>query len=183
MYHVAEAMVRWLAPILSFTAEEAWSFMPGPRNESVFLNTWHRFPAGAERAPNIDWPVLIALKADVARHLERLRAAGDIGAPLEAEVTVYAPATQVARFEALQDELRFLLITSQAHVVATDTPPASAVPGSEPGVWIEVQPSTQPKCVRCWHLRSDVGIDPRHPELCARCVLNVEGPGEERRFA
>jgi len=183
MYHVAEAMVRWLAPILSFTAEEAWGFMPGPRNESVFLNTWHRFPAGAERAPNIDWPVLIALKADVARHLERLRAAGDIGAPLEAEVTVYAPATQVARFEALQDELRFLLITSQAHVVATDTPPASAVPGSEPGVWIEVQPSTQPKCVRCWHLRSDVGIDPRHPELCARCVLNVEGPGEERRFA
>jgi isoleucyl-tRNA synthetase len=50
-------------------------------------------------------------------------------------------------------------------------------------VWIEVVPSTQPKCVRCWHLRSDVGIDPRHPELCARCVLNVEGPGEERRFA
>jgi isoleucyl-tRNA synthetase len=183
MYHVAQAMVRWLAPILSFTAEEVWGFLPGVKNESVFLNTWHEFPPGAERAPAIDWPALIALKADVARDLERLRAAGDIGAPLEAEVTIYAPAGQAGRFAALRDELRFLLITSQAHVVETDTPSASTVPTSEPGVWIEVKPSTQPKCVRCWHLRSDVGSDPRHPELCARCVINVEGPGEERQFA
>jgi len=183
MYHVAQAMVRWLAPILSFTAEEVWGFLPGAHNESVFLNVWHQFPAGAERVPAIDWAALIALKADVARDLERLRAAGDIGAPLEAEVTVYAPAAQAGRFAALRDELRFLLITSQAHVVETDTPPDSTVPTSEPGVWIEVKPSSQPKCVRCWHLRSDVGSDPRHPELCARCVVNVEGPGEERQYA
>jgi isoleucyl-tRNA synthetase len=183
MHHVAQAMVRWLAPILSFTADEAWGFLPGERNESVFLNTWHQFPAGAERAPAIDWPALIALKTDVSRDLERLRAAGAIGAPLEAEVTIHAPAGAAAPYEALRDELRFLLITSQAHVVASDTPPASTVPTSEPGVWIEVKPSTQPKCVRCWHLRSDVGSDPRHPELCARCVVNVEGPGEERQFA
>ena len=183
MYHVAQAMVRWLAPILSFTAEEVWGFLPGAHNESVFLNTWYQFPAGAERVSNIDWAALIALKADVARDLERLRTAGAIGAPLEAEVRIFAPAAQAARFAALRDELRFLLITSQAHVTETDTPPASTVPASEPGVWIEVQPSTQPKCVRCWHLRSDVGSDPRHPELCARCVVNVEGPGEERQFA
>ena len=183
MFHVAEAMVRWLAPILSFTAEEVWSFLPGERNESVFLNTWHQFPAGAERASEIDWPAFIALKADVARELERLRAAGAIGAPLEAEVTVFAPAEQAARFAALHDELRFLLITSQARVIEVDTPPADAVPAHAEGVWIEVQPSSQPKCVRCWHLRSDVGSDPRHPELCARCVVNVEGPGEERIFA
>jgi isoleucyl-tRNA synthetase len=98
MYHVANAMVRWFAPILSFTAEEAWSFLPGVRNESVFLNTWYQFPAGAERVSAIDWPVLIALKTDVARDLERLRAAGAIGAPLEAEVGIYAPAAQAARF-------------------------------------------------------------------------------------
>ena len=183
MYHVAQAMVRWLAPILSFTADEVWGFLPGTQNDSVFLNVWHQFPAGAERVPSIDWGALIALKADVARDLERLRAAGDIGAPLEAEVTVYAPAGQAGRFAALRDELRFLLITSQAHVVETDTPPDSTVPTSEPGVWIEVKPSSQPKCVRCWHLRSDVGSDPRHPELCARCVINVEGPGEERQYA
>jgi isoleucyl-tRNA synthetase len=183
MYHVAQAMVRWLAPILSFTADEVWGFLPGVQNDSVFLNVWHQFPAGAERVPSIDWGALIALKADVARDLERLRAAGDIGAPLEAEVTVYAPAGQAGRFAARRDELRFLLITSQAHVVETDTPPDSTVPTSEPGVWIEVKPSSQPKCVRCWHLRSDVGSDPRHPELCARCVINVEGPGEERQYA
>jgi isoleucyl-tRNA synthetase len=183
LYHLADAMVRWLAPILSFTAEEVWSFMPGERSESVFLNTWHSFPPGAERAGAIDWPAFIALKADVARQLERLRTAGQIGAPLEAEVTIYAPAEQAQHFAALGDELRFLLITSQAKVVATDTPPADSVPSHAENVWIEVKPSTQPKCVRCWHLRPDVGSDPRHPELCARCVINIEGPGEERKYA
>ncbi len=183
VHHVAQAMVRWIAPILSFTAEEVWGFLPNVANESVFLNTWHEFPAGAERDPAIDWSALIALKKDVARDLERLRAAGEIGAPLEAEVTVYASPAQAARFAALRDELRFLLITSQARVVQTDNPSAAGVPTSQADVWIEVKPSSQPKCVRCFHLRSDVGSDPRHPELCARCVVNVEGPGEERQFA
>ncbi len=183
MYHIAEAMVRWIAPILSFTADEVWSFMPGRRLESVFLATWHEFPVGAERPAAIDWNVFIALKTDVARELERLRSAGEIGAPLEAEVSVYAPAAEAAKLGALADELRFLLITSQAHVVTRDTPPADAGRTSVEGVWIRVQPVHEPKCVRCWHLRSDVGSDPRHPELCARCVVNVEGPGEERHFA
>ncbi|HEY5263433.1 MAG TPA: isoleucine--tRNA ligase [Steroidobacteraceae bacterium] len=183
VHHLAQAMVRWIAPILSFTAEEAWGFLPNVPNESVFLNVWHQFPAGAERAASIDWPAFIALKAAVARELERLRAAGDIGAPLQAEITVFVPPAQATRYEALRDELRFLLITSQAHVTLNDAPPATAVQTAEPGVWIDVKPSTQPKCVRCWHLRSDVGSDPRHPELCARCVINIEGPGEERQFA
>jgi isoleucyl-tRNA synthetase len=183
LFHLAEAMVRWLAPILSFTAEEVWSFIPGERSESVFLTTWHSFPAGAERASAVDWPAFIALKADVGRQLERLRMAGQIGAPLEAEVTIYAAPEQAQRFGALGDELRFLLITSQAKVVTTDTPPADSVPSHAENVWIEVKPSTQRKCVRCWNLRPDVGGDPRHPELCARCVVNIEGPGEERKFA
>jgi isoleucyl-tRNA synthetase len=176
-------MVRWLAPILSFTAEEVWGFMPGARNESVFLNAWHQFPAGTSRASDIDWPAFIALKTDVARQLERLRTAGQIGAPLEAEVTIYAPAEQARKFSALGDELRFLLITSQARVVESDAPPPDSVPSQAENVWIRVKPSTQPKCVRCWHLRSDVGSDPRHPELCARCIVNIDGPGEERKFA
>jgi isoleucyl-tRNA synthetase len=182
LHHIAQAMVRWIAPILSFTAEEAWGFLPGRRNESVFLNTWQHFPAGAERAAAIDWPALIALKAGVALELERLRTAGEIGAPLEAEVTVFASGAEAARLLALKDELRFLLITSQARVIESDNPPANAVK-SGAGAWLEVKPSNQPKCVRCWHLRSDVGSDARHPELCARCVVNVEGPGEERQFA
>jgi isoleucyl-tRNA synthetase len=98
-------------------------------------------------------------------------------------VAIFAPTGEAARFAALHDELRFLLITSQARVIEIDTPPVDAVQTHAEGVWIEVKPSSQPKCVRCWHLRSDVGSDPRHPELCARCVVNVEGPGEERKFA
>ena len=187
MFHLAQAMVRWIAPILSFTAEEAWALLPGysttAAGESVFLSGWHEFPVGAERSSEVDWPAFIALKTDVSRELERLRSAGQIGAPLEAEVTVFAPPLQAARLSELQDELRFVLITSQARIALRDTPPPDAVRTSEEDVWIRVHPVTEPKCVRCWHLRSDVGSDPRHPELCARCVLNVEGPGEERHFA
>jgi isoleucyl-tRNA synthetase len=183
LYHLAHAMVRWLAPILSFTAEEAWGYLPGVPNESVFLNLWHQFPAGAERNLAIDWPALIALKADVGRELERLRAAGLLGSSLEAEVTVYVPQDQAARFEPLREELRFLLITSYAHVLTPSELPASAVKASHEDVWFEVAPSAQPKCVRCYQLRADVGSNPKHPEICARCVLNVDGPGEERHLA
>jgi isoleucyl-tRNA synthetase len=181
--HVAQAMVRWLAPILSFTAEEAWGYLPGIPNESVFLNTWHQFPAGAERILPVDWPSFIALKADVARELERLRGLGSIGSSLEAEVTVFVPEALAPNFEKMHDELRFLLITGQADVATTAAIPASAVKATQEEVWIEVKPSSHLKCVRCYQLRGDVGSNPQHPEICARCVLNVEGPGEERHFA
>jgi isoleucyl-tRNA synthetase len=183
MFHIAESMVRWLAPILSFTAEEAWGYLPGERRESVFHETWHALPAVP--ADGIDWEALIALRADVMRELEKLRDAGRIGSSLDAQVDIYCSAEQLPRFAALGEELRFLLITSQAHVHAALTAPAGAVPASgsaEGGVWIEVQPSEDPKCVRCWHHRPDVGADLRHPRLCARCVSNIEGPGEQRKF-
>ena len=183
LYHLAHAMVRWIAPILSFTADEVWGHLAGASGESVQLSVWHAFPPGVEHASPIDWPAFIALKADVARELERLRADGAIGAPLEAEVTVYAQGPQAAPIAALHDELRFLLITSQARLETQAAPAADAVQTSLDGVWIQVRPTNATKCVRCWHLRSDVGSDPRHPELCLRCVTNVEGPGEERRFA
>jgi isoleucyl-tRNA synthetase len=181
--HLAQAMVRWLAPILSFTAEEAWAHLPGIPNESVFFNAWHQFPTGAERNSPIDWPALIALKADVARELERLRTAGSLGSSLEAEVTVFVPDALAAQFAAMHDELRFLLITGDAKVASLSALPATAVKGFQEDVWIEVKPSANPKCVRCYQLRADVGSNPKHPEICSRCVINVEGPGEERRFA
>jgi isoleucyl-tRNA synthetase len=181
--HIAQAMVRWLAPILSFTAEEAWGHLPGIPNESVFFNAWHQFPAGAERVSGIDWPALIALKADVARELERLRTMGTLGSSLEADVTVYVPEALAPQFDRLRGELRFLLITGDAQVASTTALPATAVKGAQEDLWIEVKPSSSAKCVRCYQLRADVGSDPKHPEICARCVLNVEGPGEERHFA
>jgi isoleucyl-tRNA synthetase len=181
--HLAQAMVRWLAPILSFTAEEAWSHLPGIPNESVFFNTWHQFPAGAERVSAINWPALIALKADVARELERLRTLGSLGSSMEADVTVFVPDALSAQFAAMHDELRFLLITGDAKLAPSSALPATAVRASQEDLWIEVKPSSSPKCVRCYQLRADVGSNPNHPQICARCVLNVEGAGEERRFA
>jgi isoleucyl-tRNA synthetase len=183
MYHIAESMVRWLAPVLSFTAEEIWRFLPGEHSESVFLETWHAVPETP--SDSIDWASLIQLRTDVVRGLEKLRDAGSIGAPLDAEVDVYCAPDEYARFNALGEELRFLFITSQARVHEVAAPPDEAVLATSTGrggVWISMKPASDPKCVRCWHRRPDVGKYPEHPELCGRCVTNVEGPGEQRKF-
>jgi isoleucyl-tRNA synthetase len=183
IYHVAESMVRWLAPILSFTAEEAWPHLPGTRAESVFHSTWHALPALPPAT--VEWDALLRLRSDVTRELERLRDAGAIGAPLDATVEVFCLPEHVATFGSLGEELRFLFITSEARVNEVSAAPASAVAAvntGRAGVWISVAPSRDPKCVRCWHRRPDVGSVPRHPQLCSRCVGNIEGPGEHRRF-
>ena len=187
MWHIAEAMARWLAPILSFTAEEIWRELPGPHAESVFLATWHQLPAAATPPAAIDWTALIALRTDVARELERLRVAGEIGAPLQAELDVYCTAEPFARLNTLGDELRFLMITSKARVHRVEAAPAGAVEApSVPdgaGVWLQVQRTVAAKCVRCWHHCDDVGHSSEHPELCGRCIGNLSGPGEMRRYA
>jgi isoleucyl-tRNA synthetase len=183
MFHIAESMVRWLAPILSFTAEEVWSYLPGERRESVFHETWHALPEVPPDA--IDWQALMALRSDVMGELEKLRDDGRIGAPLDARVDVYCTPEEYTRFAALGAELRFLLITSHAHVHEALSAPEGAVPAvstGSGGVWIRVQPTDDPKCVRCWQHRRDVGADARHPQLCARCVSNIEGPGEKRSY-
>jgi isoleucyl-tRNA synthetase len=185
MHHIAEAMVRWLAPILSFTAEEIWKHLPGERDASVFLSTWWPLPPVDARGP-VDWEGVIALKADVARELERLRVAGALGAPLEAAVDVYLDEAQHRRMAALGDELRFVLITSQARLRPAAERPADAVAAdsvASDGAWISVAVDPAPKCARCWHRRADVGADPDHPEICGRCATNVDGPGETRRYA
>jgi isoleucyl-tRNA synthetase len=184
MHHIAEAMVRWLAPLLSFTAEEIWEFLPGERSESVFLETWHQVPEVS--ATDVEWPALLQLRSDVTRELEKLRHAGAIGAPLDAEVDVYCVPDEYARFNALGDELRFFFITSHARVHRVEgAPPASVTPATNTGrsgVWIALKPTSDPKCVRCWQRRPDVGSHPNHPEICGRCVRNIDGPGEDRHF-
>jgi isoleucyl-tRNA synthetase len=186
MQHVLEAMVRWLAPILSFTAEEIWRLMPGARAESVFHSTWAELPAGATAERAVDWPVVLEVRAAVLRELERLRVAGAIGAPLDAAVDLYAAPGLRAALAPLGEELRFVLITSEARVHPAEERPADAVPAGaadSASLWIRVEPCTAPKCARCWHRRAEVGSDATHPELCGRCVVNVDGAGETRRFA
>jgi isoleucyl-tRNA synthetase len=186
MYWIAEAMVRWLAPILSFTAEEIWRFLPGERAESVFLATWAAIPAVPAGSVAIDWTRVLEVRSAVLRELERLRVAGEIGAPLDAIVEIYAGPETVAALEPLGDELRFALITSEVHVhpaVAKPDVAVAADPDARSGLWLHVHASPATKCVRCWHKRADVGTVAAHPELCSRCVSNIEGPGETRRFA
>ncbi len=191
MYHIIEAMVRWLAPILSFTAEEIWRYMPGARGESVFLETWYelQFTATtreeeAQRMGAAFWDQVIAVRRAVDRELEKLRVAGKIGAGLDAEVDLYCGKAVYEVLARLGDELRFILITSYARLHATEQRPDEAVAGAEVGgVWILVRPSQHPKCIRCWHHREDVGSDPAHPQICGRCVANVSGEGEQRHYA
>jgi isoleucyl-tRNA synthetase len=189
MYHIAQSMVHWLAPILSFTAEEIWRFLPGERADSVFLSTWHNTPEAPR--DNLDWPALIHLRADVTRELEKVRNEGAIGSPLDAEVDVYCEPGDFARFNVLGPELRFLLITSDARVHEVPQLPEGTVSTTHgplhgtkpPRVSFAVKPTSAVKCVRCWQRRLDVGSNPAHPEICGRCVTNVDGPGEKREFA
>ncbi len=184
IFHIAEAMVRWLAPILSFTAQEAWEKLPGERDPFVFTQRWHQFPEGEaeRRLEGGDWQRLLAVRGEVSRELERMRKAGEIGSSLDAEVTLYCDDDLRNSLEKLEDELRFALITSYARV----EPLEKAVDADETeltGLKLIAKASTHSKCVRCWHHREDVGSHPDHPELCGRCVENVEGEGERRRFA
>jgi len=187
LFHIAESMVRWLAPILSYTADEIWGYMPGKRSESVFLETWHEVPKVPDNG--VDWDLLIQLKAAVAQELEKLRVAGTIGGSLDAEVEVFSKDEYLERLKAVGEELRFLLITSKATVKRVSNaagPPVGAVKvaeiAKEGGVWVRVQASTAPKCERCWHHREDVGSNAGHPTICGRCVENLSEPGESRQW-
>jgi isoleucyl-tRNA synthetase len=193
MYLIVEALTRWLAPILCFTADEIWASIPGERVQSVFLETWYELPQMflADEAETLRygmeyWKQVMAVREAVAKELEGLRVAGSIGSSLDAEVDLYCGRELHDQLLRLEDELRFVLLTSYARVHLVATPPEDAVhitlvSGDE--AWVMVAPSTHAKCVRCWHHREDVGSNSEHPELCGRCIVNVAGSGEQRRYA
>jgi isoleucyl-tRNA synthetase len=187
MYHIIEGMTRWFAPILSFTAEELWAFIPGKRGESIFLEQWYAFPEIADDSMGLGfWQQVLEVREAVGKELETLRVAGDIGSSLAAEVDLYCGSEIYARLMSLEDELRFVLISSYARVHRDTEKPGNAVHvtlenGDE--LWVSVSASAHKKCTRCWHHREDVGANEIHPELCGRCITNVDGDGESRQFA
>jgi len=189
MYHIVEAMVRWLAPITSFTADEIWSFLPGERSESVFLEEFYQglFQMGDDSSSTdlsvADWEQIMAVRTEVARSLELLRKDGGIGSGLDAEVDLYCDDSLVSLLGKLEDELRFVLITSYARIHPLAGAPEGAIATEIGGLQLQVIASKHEKCVRCWHHREDVGSDSDHPELCGRCVENVTGSGEQRLYA
>jgi isoleucyl-tRNA synthetase len=173
LHHIAHSLLRLMAPVLSFTADEAWPILTGNSGDSVLLHTWYRFPdTGADVLAR--WDRLRELRSGVQKQLEEMRAAGKIGSSLQAEVTITTGAGDAgALLESLGDDLRFVLLTSAARVeVSGDQPMA-----------VEVTPSEHAKCERCWHYRADVGHDSEHPGLCTRCTSNLYGQGENRTYA
>jgi isoleucyl-tRNA synthetase len=177
MYRISEAFVRWIAPILSFTADEMWKHLPtntdkGLRVENVFFSTWYEglAPMSADAQLNGErFDRLLALREQMAKTLEPMRASGEIGASLDAEITIQCGAEDFAWLSPLAEELRFFFISGDVSVV-------------QGGDAVTALVSAKPKCIRCWHHRDDVGANPEHPEICGRCVSNVDGPGEDREW-
>lgn len=181
MFHIVKAFTLWLAPILSFTAEEIWQTIPGHSNESVFLNQWYADWPVIKAVNMEDWEQLHLIRDEVNKALEETRQRGEIGSALAAEVTLYADNTVMPKLTRLGEELRFLLITSGA-TVAPQNQASAKMMTTDYGISIAVAASSHEKCARCWHRRADVGQDTQHPELCLRCVGNISGEDEVRQF-
>ncbi|UTW11108.1 isoleucine--tRNA ligase [Marinobacterium rhizophilum] len=185
LYHIAEALTRWIAPILSFTAEEIHEVLPGEREDSVFLTTWYQglFTLPADDAFGADfWRRVLGVKNAVNKCLEDARNEKLVKGSLAAEVTLYVDESLQADLARLGDELRFVLITSRA-ALAPLSEGTDARDTEVAGLKVAIAGSAHAKCGRCWHHREDIGRHAAHPQLCERCVDNVDGPGESRHYA
>ncbi|WP_340120997.1 isoleucine--tRNA ligase [Methylobacter svalbardensis] len=186
MYHVLEALTRWLAPIISYTADELWQYLPGERSESVFLETWYQGLVKLDDDAVLNrecWQKIMAVRAAVGKELEKSRAKGDIGSSLNAELELYCNAEYFEVLNQLASELHFIFIVSNVSLMAEHDAPAEAIQTEIDGIQLNVVVSEHEKCVRCWHQQADVGIAAEYPELCGRCVENVAGDGEIRHYA
>ncbi|MBU6519372.1 isoleucine--tRNA ligase [Pantoea sp. B270] len=187
LWHIAEALVRWMAPIMSFTADEIWGYLPGERPQYVFTEEWYQGLFGlAQDEPLNDayWAELLKVRGEVNKVIEQARSDKRIGGALEATVTLYADPELAAKLQALGDELRFVLLTSGAtvadYVTASDEAQQSEL---LKGLKIVLHKAEGEKCPRCWHYTTDVGQNPEHAAVCGRCYTNVAGNGEVRKFA
>lgn len=187
LYHIAEALVRWMAPILSFTADEVWGYLPGEREKYVFTGEWYEGlfgTADSEAMNDAFWDELLKVRGEVNKVIEQARADKKVGGSLEAAVTLYAEPELAAKLTALGDELRFVLLTSGATVADYNDAPADAQQSEVlKGLKVALSKAEGEKCPRCWHYTRDVGKVAEHAEICYRCVSNVAGDGEKRKFA
>jgi isoleucyl-tRNA synthetase len=186
LYYIVEALVRWMAPIMSFTADEIWNEMPGQRDKFVFTGEWFEglFGLAEDEALNDDfWAEIQQVRGAVNKLLELARKDKVIGGSLQAEVILHANEALATKLNTLEDELRFVLLTSKAAVAIADSMPEGAQETDVDGLFVTVNASEAAKCDRCWHHVADVGTIEGHEEVCGRCVTNVSGEGEERKFA
>lgn len=186
MYHVIEALSRWLAPIISYTADEIWQYIPGKRSDSIFMETWYQglfeLDENAEMGRAF-WGKIMLVRSVVSKEIEQLRSIGNIGSSLNAEVELYCNNDYFQTLNKLSSELHFVFITSGASLVEDKFCPDDAIATEIEGIKLKVFASEHKKCVRCWHQCYDVGEHRKHPELCGRCVKNIDGKGETRHYA
>ncbi len=175
MYHIVQSLVRWIAPILSFTAEEIWQSLSQTDVQSVFLTQWYdQLPEETDSDSDELWHNITLLRDEVNRHIEAVRADGGLGSALDAEVDIYVDSQWLDRLMPMQDELHFIMIVSKVTLLPLESLSSKdASVGEVDGVSVVVSASKQEKCVRCWHRRSDVGSLVDHPELCGRCATNI----------
>ncbi|MGP5548720.1 isoleucine--tRNA ligase [Psychrobacter alimentarius] len=192
IYHIAHALIRWITPILSFTAQEAWEVLHGA-DSYVFTEEWYTFPEFTLSDISADdWQRIMLAKDMVNKNIETARGEKIINANLSADVSLYADGAMQESLAKLGEELRFVLITSKATLQPMSAAPANKVVLDEQtdsdteasaDLVVNVSAATGTKCVRCWHIRDDIGTDSAHPEICSRCVTNVSGDGEVRHYA
>ena len=186
LYHIIEALTRWIAPILSFTAEEIWQKIPGERSDTIFTTEWYTGLTELDESSVMNsnfWSSMIEVRSAVSKQLELLRKEGTIKGSLTAEVTLFAEDNLLAKLNLLADELRFVLITSYAKVLPLKEKTNDAIQSEIEGLHIQATASDKTKCSRCWHHREEVGTNSEDEELCNRCVENIHGDGEKRNFA
>jgi len=186
LYHIIEALTRWVAPILSFTAEEIWQQIPSKRTETVFLAEWYDKLKALDENKTMNsnyWQQMIAVRSAVAKQLEVLRQEGTIKGSLTAEVILYADESLYKAIASLEEELRFVLITSVATVLPLAEKVDNAVASELEGLYVLAIATAKTKCARCWHHSDEVGKQTEDKELCNRCITNVYKEGESRRFA
>ncbi|XID74892.1 isoleucine--tRNA ligase [Alkanindiges sp. WGS2144] len=183
LYHLVQAFVRWMSPILSFTAQEAWPLIPEQSEKYVFTAEWYALPqaTGVNLVSAEHWQVLLHVKAAVNKQIEAARNAKLVGSNLSAQVDLWADDTLYPVLDQLGNELRFVLITSQVNLH-----PFEASQGESTdidGLRVRISPAQGTKCARCWHVLPDVGSHTEHATICSRCIINVTGEGEERQYA
>ena len=173
-----------MAPILSFTAQEAWPLIPEQSEKYVFTAEWYDIPAAstANLVTEAEWQTLISVKSAVNKFIEAARTEKTVGSNLSAKVELWASNELKAVLDKLGDELRFVLITSQ--VIVNDFKTAQGEASDLEGLNVKVSAADGEKCVRCWHVLPDVNTHASHPGLCGRCIINLPtGQGEERKYA
>jgi len=173
LFHITQSLIRLMAPVLSFTAEELWSVLNKENKNTIFIESWYKLPShDLSRKELLGWSHVLNVRNLANKKIEALREQGVVGSSLQAELKISAPSDIYNSLSFFDTELKYILITSN-----------SILEESKNSLEVEVTASKNNKCERCWHYVEDIGQNSKHPEICKRCISNLYENGEERKHA